>query len=145
MLHYKRQILLIGAGGKPHIFSTLFCEFVRPLLVSVLSTVATTSRLFAALLIGLGSFQFFSQLFSTVLNDLCTSFQIFPPLLNSSHDFSLLVNSSQRFSSLSTSCQFFSWHNRIMHSRNTNYARSRSSEEPRGSHSTAIYRDCKAQ
>ena len=82
--------------------------WVRPLLVPVLSTVATTSRLFAALLTGLGSFQFFSQLFSTVLSDLCSSFQIFPPLLNSSRDFSLLANSSQRLSSLSTSSQFFS-------------------------------------
>ena len=51
---------------------------------------------------------FFSQLSSTVLNDLCTSFQIFAPLFTFSHDFSLLVTSSQRLSSLSTSSQFFS-------------------------------------
>ena len=99
-VHYKseKQVLPIGAGRKPqHIFSTLFCEFVLFLFQS-LSTAATTSRLFAALLTGLGSSQFFSQLSSTVLNDLCTSFQIFPPLFTS----------FQLFSRLLTSCQLFS-------------------------------------
>ena len=105
-VHYKseKQVLPIGAGRKPqHIFSTLFCEFVLFLFQS-LSTAATTSRLFAALLTGLGSSQFFSQLSSTVLNDfapLFRSFHLFSPLFNFSHDFSLLVNSSQRLSSIS--------------------------------------------
>jgi hypothetical protein len=49
MLYYRSegQVLPIGVGVKPHIFETLFCEFVL-ILPHPFSTVATTSQLFAA-------------------------------------------------------------------------------------------------
>ena len=88
---------------KPHIFSTLFFEFVL-ILPHPFSTVATTSQLFAALLKP-------SQLFSipTTLFNSLKSFHPLPPLLNSSHlfsshlrsthltSFSVHLNSSHRF------------------------------------------------
>ena len=43
---------------------------------------------------------FSAVLWVRLLDDLCTSFQILPPLLNSPHDFSLLVNCSQRLYTL---------------------------------------------
>ena len=115
MLHYKRQILLIGAGGKPHIFSTLFCEFVVT-LPHPFSIVTTTSQLFSD---HLSSSQF-SQLFSTalkVVSSLPTSAQLFSPLpcssqlfsttLTSAHLVLTLLNSSQLVSTLLTSCHLF--------------------------------------
>jgi hypothetical protein len=80
---------------KPHIFSTLFCEFVL-ILPRPCSTVTTTSQLFAALL---RPSQLFTLLatFSTALK----SFHLFPPQLNYFHLFTPLLNSSQRLSTLS--------------------------------------------
>ena len=85
MLHYRseRQGLPIGVGVKPHIFETLFCEFLL-ILHHSFSTVATTSQLFGALL---RPSQFFSSLLTTLLNcsqavSPLTSTHLFPPLLD---------------------------------------------------------------
>ena len=79
MLCYRieRHNLPIGYGVRPHIFSTLFCEFALSLFQS-LSTVATTSQLFAAPLR--------SQLFSMVA-----------PLSSSSQAFSFLPTPAHLF------------------------------------------------
>ena len=73
----------IGVGVKPHIFETLFCEFLL-ILHHSFSTVATTSQLFGALL---RPSQFFSSLLTTLLNcsqavSPLTSTHLFPPLLD---------------------------------------------------------------
>lgn len=115
MLHYRSesQGLPIGVGLKPHIFETLFCEFVL-ILPHPFSTVATSSQLLAALL---KPSQPFSILRTTLLNSsqvfssLPTSAQLFSPLsfrlFTSTHLFSSLLNSSQLFSPLAISSQLF--------------------------------------
>ena len=105
ILHYRiqRQGLPIGAGVKPYIFSTLFCEFVL-ILPHPFPTVTTTFKLFAALLRP-------SQLFSilTTLFNSSQGFSIASHLsLNSRHLFPTLLNSSQWLSPLPTSCWLFS-------------------------------------
>ena len=94
MLYYRieRKALPIGDRVRPHIFSTLFCEFVLFLFQSF-STAATTSQLFAAPLR--------SQHFSFVTS----SFDLFPSLLSSVQ---LIPSLSQPISTLLNSCQLFS-------------------------------------
>ena len=106
------QVLPIRVRVKPHIFSTLFCEFVIILLQSF-STVATTSQLLAAPLRSqlFNSSHNSSQLFSTILTfaylcaHLLNPFQLLSTflsltLLTSSHLFSTLLATSHLFSTL---------------------------------------------
>ena len=94
MLYYRieRKALPIGDRVRPHIFSTLFCEFVLFLFQSF-STAATTSQLFAAPLR--------SQHFSFVTS----SFDLFPSLLSSVQ---LIPSLSQPISTLLASSHLFS-------------------------------------
>ena len=105
---------------KPHICSTLFCDFVL-ILPHPFSTVTTISQLFAALL------------FSGHLFNSSQFLHLFTPQLNSFHLFPALLNSSQRLSPLPTSFQLFSTrlnssHFRSIHltsfSANLNFSRS---------------------
>ena len=129
MLYYRSegQVLPIGAGVKPQVVSTLFCEFAL-ILPHHFSTVATTSQLFAALLRPssshnssqlLSSFSISSHLNSSRLfpplfkssqgfSPLPTSSHLLPPLLNSSHLLPPLLNSSHLLPPLLNSSDFFS-------------------------------------
>ena len=113
MLYYsiQRQGSPIGVGMGPHIFSTLFCEFVL-ILPHPFSTVATTSHLTPSQLVSvhLSSSRFLSQLFSTarVFSSFGTSAQLFSPLPISCQLFSPLPTSSQLISPLRTSSELFS-------------------------------------
>ena len=119
MLYYRiqRQGSPIGVGMVPHIFSTLFCEFVL-ILPHPFSTVATTShpvtaRFSPSQLFSSQQLKFF-HLLAPQLNSfhlfpsLVNSSRLCPPLLNSSPLFAPHLNSSQPSSILLTSCQLLS-------------------------------------
>ena len=119
MLYYRiqRQGSPIGVGMGPHIFSTLFCEFVL-ILPHPFSTVATTShpvtaRFSPSQLFSSQQLKFF-HLLAPQLNSfhlfpsLVNSSRLCPPLLNSSPLFAPHLNSSQPSSILLTSCQLLS-------------------------------------
>ena len=84
-----------SCSSKPHIFSTLFCEFVL-ILHHPFSTVATTSQLRLP------------RLFSILLTTLLNSSQVFSSLPTSAQLFSPFPTSSQLFSTTLTSAHLFS-------------------------------------
>ena len=120
ILHYRiqRQGLPIGAGVKPYIFSTLFCEFVL-ILPHPFPTVTTTFKLFAALLRPSQLFSILTTLFNSsqgfsiashLSSTLVISSPLFSTLLNDSHLCPPLVDSSQLVATLLTSCHLYSSH-----------------------------------
>ena len=110
----QRQGLPIGTGVKPHIFSTLFCDFVLILphpfsLWPHFSALRSSSQTISALLNFHNSFQQLSKFFTpSHLSTLFASSPLFSTLLNDSRLGPPLLNSSQLISTLLTSCHLFS-------------------------------------
>ena len=119
----ERLGLPIGVGVKPHIFGTLFCEFLL-ILPHLFQLWVTTSHHFSALRSSsqtisalLNSSHNSSELFSIFFisshlsSTLFTSSHLFLTLLNDSHLCLTLLSSftsAQLISTLLTSCQLFS-------------------------------------